>query len=87
MAAGRPPKERAVTEQLTRRFLGPAGDDPGCEGTLARLDELVDLEQELTRAVPAGPLVAVTRHLEACPDCREDYEGLSEIVRSRVDPS
>lgn len=85
MAAGRPPKEGLVTEQLAQRLLGPAGDDPGCEGTLERLDELAELG--LALATPAGPLVAVARHLEACPDCREDYEGLSELVRIRLDPS
>lgn len=85
MAAGRPPREGLVTERLARRLLGPAGDDPGCEGTLGRLDELAELGPAL--ATPAGPLVAVTRHLEACPDCREDYEGLRELVRSRVGPS
>lgn len=73
-----------MTERLARRLLGPTGDDPGCEGALDRLDELVELALALT--TPAGPLVAVARHLDACPDCREDYEGMRELVGGRVGP-
>lgn len=69
-----------MADDLTRRVLGPVGADPGCEGALERLDELVELE--LAHRVPAGPLLEVARHLEACPDCREDYEGLRELAGS-----
>lgn len=71
-----------TADNLATRVLGPGGADPGCEGALERLDEFAELE--LAQGTPAGPFVAIARHLEACPDCREDYEGLRELARSRA---
>jgi hypothetical protein len=68
-----------MADQLVRRVLGPVGPDAGCDRTLELLDELVELESA-GRAAPAS-FAAVTRHLEACPDCREDYEGLRALAR------
>lgn len=66
--------------QLLRRLLGPIGDDPGCERGEGVLDQFVDEELAGRPAAARFPDVAV--HLEACSDCREDYEGLLALARS-----
>jgi predicted anti-sigma-YlaC factor YlaD len=64
---------------LTTRLLGTAGEDAGCEETLARLAEYV--EGELSGQEMAEPLPAVAEHLRNCPACIEDYRGLVELMR------
>jgi hypothetical protein len=66
---------------LTTRLLGSAGEDAGCQGTLARLAEYV--EGELAGREMADLLPAVAEHLHNCPACIEDYRGLIELVRGR----
>jgi hypothetical protein len=66
---------------LTTRLLGTAGEDAGCEETLARLAEYV--EGELSGREMAELLPAVAEHLRNCPACAEDYRGLVELVRRR----
>lgn len=61
-----------------RRILGPVGPDSGCERSGDLLDQLVEAERAgrpMTKA-----LRAVANHLEGCPDCREDYLGLSALT-------
>jgi hypothetical protein len=64
---------------LTTRLLGTAGEDAGCEETLARLAEYV--EGELSGREMAELLPAVAGHLRNCPACGEDYRGLVELMR------
>jgi len=56
----------------------PAGD-PGCTATQEVLEVYVELE--LAGADPArlhpGPAI----HLDACPACRADHDGLLEAAR------
>jgi predicted anti-sigma-YlaC factor YlaD len=66
---------------LTTRLLGTAGDDAGCEETLARLAEYV--EGELSGREMAELLPAVEEHLRNCPACAEDYRGLVNLARVR----
>ena len=66
---------------LTTRLLGTAGEDAGCEGTLARLAEYV--EGEFAGREMAELLPAVAEHLRNCAACAEDYRGLVELVRGR----
>jgi hypothetical protein len=64
---------------LTTRLLGTPGEDPGCEGALARLAEYVEGEvagREMAELIPA-----VAEHLRNCPACAEDYRGLLALVR------
>jgi len=61
-----------------RRILGPTGRDAGCEHSLELADEFVELELRGGAAREAFPDVAT--HLDACPDCREDYAGLRELA-------
>ena len=66
---------------LTRQMLGTAGEDAGCEETLARLAEYV--EGELSGREMAELFPAVAEHLRNCPACNEDYRGLVELVHVR----
>lgn len=61
-----------------RRILGRGGEDAGCEESLAVLDLVVDAELAGRSTADAFPAVAV--HLDSCPDCREDYEGLLAVA-------
>ena len=63
---------------LVTRLLGSSGADAGCEGTLALLAEYV--EGELVGIDVDGLLPAVARHLRNCPDCVEDYQGLTGLA-------
>lgn len=66
------------SQRTIRRILGPAGPDSGCERSGDLLDQLVEAERAgrpMTKA-----LRAVANHLEGCPDCREDYLGLSALT-------
>lgn len=63
-----------------RQALGSTGPDAGCERSLELLDRVVEAELAGRAARDAFPDIAA--HLEACPDCREDYEGLLELARS-----
>lgn len=64
--------------ELVERLLGPRQDEVGCDECFERLDEFVELELaglDADRAVPG-----LRAHLEGCPACREEYEGLSELA-------
>jgi predicted anti-sigma-YlaC factor YlaD len=67
-----------MVEQLARQMLGPGGSDAGCDRSLELVDQLIDLE--LAGQVLPAPLLDVARHLAACPDCREDYEGIRALA-------
>jgi predicted anti-sigma-YlaC factor YlaD len=67
-----------MVEQLASRMLGPGGSDAGCDRSLELVDQLIDLE--LAGQVLPAPLLEVARHLAACPDCREDYEGIRALA-------
>jgi hypothetical protein len=67
-----------MAEQLASRMLGPGGSDAGCDRSLELVDQLIDLE--LAGHVLPAPLLEVARHLAACPDCREDYEGIRALA-------
>jgi hypothetical protein len=65
---------------LLHRWIGPAGDDPGCEGSLETFE--LYLEADLAGRPAAALFPGSATHLAACPDCREDYVGLRELVLS-----
>lgn len=67
-------------QELLRRALGPAGEDAGCEHTLAVLDEYV--EHQLAGRPAAALYPEVATHLVACPDCGQDRDGLVDVVRA-----
>ncbi len=61
------------------KLLGTGGQDPGCEGAFALLDEAVeaDIQGRDVEALFPG----VVEHLRSCPACGEDYLGLLTIAR------
>ena len=58
-----------------------AGDgDPGCDATMDTFASYVELElagQDPARVYPASAI-----HLECCPACATDHDGLLEAARS-----
>jgi len=65
--------------ELLRRVLGPSGPEVTCEESFELLDEYVDLElagQDADRRLPG-----MREHLQGCPACYEDHEGLRDLVR------
>lgn len=66
--------------QLLRRILGPAGADAGCDHSGELLDQFVEAELAGRAAAELFPEVAA--HLEGCPDCREDHDGLRALAGS-----
>ena len=69
--------ERATSSSL-ESLLGPVGPEVSCEQCFELLDEYVDLE--LAGADPDAELPGMRAHLEGCPACREEYEGLRELA-------
>ena len=67
-----------MTDRPIAGLLGSRAADPGCEATFHVLDEYVD-------AVLRGDVIAtygeVLAHLENCPACHEDTDGLLAAMR------
>ena len=64
-----------------KRLLGPAGEEIGCDECFAKLDEFVELE--LGDGGPDEAVPGMRAHLEGCPACHEEYEGLRELVQTK----
>ena len=61
-----------------RRLLGPSGPEVSCETCFELIDEYVDLELKGLDADARIP--GMRAHLEGCPACREEHEGLRELA-------
>jgi hypothetical protein len=57
--------------------------DAGCTAGEAILDAYVDLELAGEDPAPVFPGTAI--HLESCPGCRADHDGLLEAARRFAD--
>jgi hypothetical protein len=73
-----------VTDRLLSHLLGSGAADPGCEAAFAELDLFAE-------AVLRGDDVAVRyghliTHVQNCPACREDTEGLLAALREIEPP-
>ena len=62
------------------RLLGPSGPEISCETCFEVIDEYVDLELQGLDADARIP--GLRAHLDGCPACREEHEGLVELARS-----
>jgi hypothetical protein len=63
---------------LLARLLGPAGEELTCDECFEQLDRFVELDlsgREVDAAVPG-----MRAHLEGCPACREDHDGLVALL-------
>lgn len=63
---------------IVRYWVGAPGPDAGCDATFETLDRWADSVRGGGGPWPAYP--ALEAHLAACPDCREDAEGLLAIL-------
>jgi hypothetical protein len=71
----------------TRRLsllLGPPGPELTCEQCFEHLDRYVELELAGRDADAAVP--GMRAHLEGCPACHDDREGLAALLRSEAEP-
>ena len=66
------------------RILGPTGPDLGCDHSGDMLDQFVEAELAGRRARDEFPEVAV--HIDACPDCGEDYIALKDLLEDAASP-
>ena len=73
----------SASADLLRRLVGPTGVDPGCDGSLETFELFLEADLAGQPAAEIYPAAAV--HLEACPDCSEDYAGLRELVVAAAD--
>ena len=78
------PPERPGAGDLTRRVLGPAGRELGCDECFERLDEYV--EADVAGLDADGMVPGMAAHLEGCPACRDDYESLRAYVAAQPPP-
>ncbi len=69
---------------LVRWLIGSAGPDAGCDACGDVLD--VYVESELAGLAPAERLPEAAAHLAACPDCREDHDGLVALLTTLERP-
>jgi hypothetical protein len=64
---------------IIKRLLGPAEPELLCDECFEKLDQYVELELQ---GEPADRQIPGMRpHLEGCPACHEEYEGLRELAR------
>ncbi len=72
-------------ETLTRlmRMLEDTQDkDLSCDETFALLDEFTEIVADQQDAALLMPLVQ--HHVDACPDCREQFEVLLNILQTET---
>lgn len=60
------------------QILGSTGPDLGCDHSGDMLDQFVESELAGRRAREEFPEVA--NHIDACPDCGEDYAALKKLL-------
>jgi hypothetical protein len=65
---------------LVDRLLGPSGRQVGCDECFELLDQYVELDLAGEDAAELMPRVHT--HLLGCPVCMDEFESLSELVRS-----
>jgi predicted anti-sigma-YlaC factor YlaD len=66
-------------DELLRATVG----DAGCDASAEILDAYVELE--LAGEDPAGVYPGTTIHLESCPGCRAEHDGLLKAARRFAD--
>ncbi|MEK6229885.1 MAG: hypothetical protein AABM31_11265 [Actinomycetota bacterium] len=73
-----------TSETTIKRLLGPAEREILCDECFEKLDQYVELE--LNGSAADEKIPGMRPHLEGCPACHEEYEGLRELVRSGQSP-
>jgi hypothetical protein len=70
--------ELSELKQALGRFLGPAGSEIGCDVCFNELDRYVEVEvvgHDADAVVPG-----LRAHLNGCPACHEEHEGLYALL-------
>ena len=75
----RPPLDRAVLEKVLHMLELTQQDELACEDVYAVLDQFVEAAQRGENVLTLMPLVR--QHLDLCPDCREEYEALLQMLQ------
>jgi hypothetical protein len=74
------PRDRADSERLLARALGPADPELTCEQCFEQLDRYAELEHGGADADVAVP--GMRAHLAGCPACEEDHRSLLALLGS-----
>ena len=72
-----------MKDDSLEHLLGRPGRDPGCEMGFTQLDRYCDAVrggEDVERKFPN-----LVRHIQNCPDCREDTEGLLAFLKELED--
>lgn len=71
---------RLNDERLVARLLGPSGPELQCEECFEFLDVYVEAELAGEDAEQLAP--GMRAHLEGCPACSEEHDGLKALLES-----
>ena len=74
--------ERAPSERLLGRLLGPSGPELSCDECFEQLDRYVELELAGVDADAAIP--GMNAHFAGCPACSEDHESLHALLADQA---
>jgi hypothetical protein len=72
-----------MSDDMRRRLasvLGPAGPEVTCEACFEHLDRYVELERGRGDAAAEAAVPGMRAHLEGCPACAEEHEGLLALL-------
>jgi hypothetical protein len=69
-----------MNRERLERLLGPTGHEIGCEECFTLIDEYVELE--LADADAEARIPGLRAHLEGCPACNDEHEGLLALARA-----
>lgn len=76
--SGMPADQTMLMEKLLTMLSGTQEKELTCDEVFALLDQFVELAAQGEDVSQLMPLVQ--HHLDMCPDCREEYEALKNIV-------
>jgi hypothetical protein len=68
------------TQNRLARVLGPAGPEVSCEACFEHLDRYVEVERADGDAAAEAAVPGMRAHLEGCPACAEEHEGLLALL-------
>ena len=72
-----------MSDDMSRRLagvLGPAGPEVTCEACFEHLDRYVELERAQGDTAAEAAVPGMRAHLEGCPACAEEHEGLLALL-------
>lgn len=73
-----------MTDRAFHRLFGNEADDPGCEASFAELDQYA--ETVLRGEDATARYAHLIAHVQNCPACLEDTEGLLAALRALESP-